>query len=114
MSLDIEQHINSFIDWSFSQGRPEFADEFGTEEHTQFCLEFIKRVTSQNGYYGLTGPIAGFFRDLATVSDLDGHQDIRLLMAYYVYMNTLRDKDWDTFMEIKIDSERINKIMVLA
>ena len=35
-------------------------------------------------------------------------------MGYYIYMNTLRGGDWNMSQEIKIDSERIRRIMVLA
>ena len=110
--MNIDEHINQFNDWSFSTGRPKFADEFGTEEHTRFCLEFIKRQLS--GGDGLTGPLAVFFGDLADVSDLYGYEDVRFLMGYYIYMNTLRGGDWTMYQEIKIDSERIRRIMVLA
>ena len=62
--MNIDEHINQFNDWSFSTGRPKFADEFGTEEHTRFCLEFIKRQLSGGG--GLTAHLQYFLTILQT------------------------------------------------
>lgn len=112
--MNIENCIDNFDDWSFSQGRPEFADDFGIEEHTRFCLAFIKRQLSSDGYYGLTGSLAIFFDHIDEISDLDAYRNINLLMGYYIYMNSIRNKDWETHMEIKLDAEKIRNIMVLV
>lgn len=110
-----EKEAISFIDWSFSQGRPNFADDWGKEDHTRFCIEFLKNQLSGNG--GITGPVAVFSHHLDQISK-NASRNIDFLMAYYIYMNTYNDccgrQNDISYKEIEIDVEKIRKVMVLA
>lgn len=113
--MNIDEHIETFWDWSFSMGRPEFAENWGKEEHTRFCFEFLRRQF--NGINGLTGPLAVFISTVRDISGEELHKNINVLVAYYIYMNArggfLGNDTYGGHKNIEIDMDKINRWAVL-